>query len=184
MGWQTRPGTGLCVTGEDNGCPHVYNNLGFDLMYALLLGEHYLSAHGSFYVLSFADPAATMLTLGLTGKVSLTRGLALFFDPQLGIGVSGRDEVTGTKEALFVPIELQIQANPAIQLKLFTGISGPLDGFGDAYQIPLGIGGLYNVNTNVDVGLRFSFDNLLGNVPDGVGRADTRSLSLLVAIRG
>ena len=34
MGWQTLPGTGLCLSGKDSGCPHVYNNIGFDLMYA------------------------------------------------------------------------------------------------------------------------------------------------------
>jgi hypothetical protein len=184
MGWQTLPGSGLCLTGTDNGCPHVYNNLGLDFMYGLVFGDVFLSAHAAFYVLSFADPSATMLTLGLTGQVRLAQGLALFFDPQIGIGITGRDESTGVKEALFLPIELEIQATVALQLKVFTGISGALDDFGNTFQIPLGIGGLYNISTHFDVGLRFSFDNLLGHVPDGVGRADARSLSLLVAIRG
>jgi hypothetical protein len=184
MGWQTLPGSGLCLTGDTSGCPKVYNNIGFDVMYGLVFGDNFLSAHGSFYVLSFADPSATMLTLGLTGKVRIAEDFAFFFDPQLGIGVTGRDEVTGTEETLFIPLELQFQAAVPLQLKLFTGIWGPLNGFGDSYRIPLGIGGLYNINTHFDVGLRFSFDNLLGKVPDGVGRADTRSLSLLLAIRG
>ena len=184
MGWQTLPGSGLCLSGTDSGCPKVYNNIGFDLLYGLVFGRSFLSAHGSFYVLSFADPSATMLTLGLAGKVHVAEGVALFLDPQLGIGVTGRDEVTGTKEALFIPVELEYQAGAALQLKLFTGISGPFDGFGDAYQVPLGVGGLYNVNTRFDLGLRFSFDNLLGKVPAGVGRADLRSLSLLLSLRG
>lgn len=184
MGWQTRPGTGLCLTGKENGCPKVYNNIGLDLMYGLMFGDVFLSAHGSFFVLSFADPSATMLTLGLTGKIRISEGFALFFDPQIGIGVTGRDEVTGTKEALFLPVELQFQATMALQLKLFTGIAGAFDGFGDNYQSPLGIGGLYGISTMFDLGLRFSFDNLLGHVPEGVGRADARSLSLLLVIRG
>jgi len=184
MGWQTLPGSGICFTGETHGCPKVYNNIGFDLLYGLLFGENFLSAHASFYVLSFADPSATMLTLGLAGQVRIARGFALYFDPQLGIGITGRDEVTGTKQSLFIPLELEVQASEPLQLKLFTGLSGPLDGFGDAYRIPLGIGGLYNLSPMFDLGLRFSFDNLLGKVPDGVGRADERSLSLLVVIRG
>src|SRR5262249_36536911 len=32
MGWQALPGVGLCVTGTDNGCPHLYDNVGFDIM--------------------------------------------------------------------------------------------------------------------------------------------------------
>ena len=67
MGWQTLPGTGLCLSGKDSGCPHVYNNIGFDLMYALTAGELSVSAHASFFVLSFADPSATMLTTDVTG---------------------------------------------------------------------------------------------------------------------
>ncbi len=184
MGWQTLPGTGLCLTGKDSGCPRVYNGLGLDLMLGLLSGDVFLSAHASFYVLSFADPSATMLTLGLAGKIRITEGFALFFDPQLGIGLSGRDEPTGTEQSLYLPVELQVQAADALQLKIFTGISGELDGFGDVYRIPVGLGALYNLSTHFDLGLRFSFDNLLGKVPPGVGRADLRSLSLLLVIRG
>ena len=33
MGWQSRPGFGLCLTGTTSGCPKVYNNVGLDLMY-------------------------------------------------------------------------------------------------------------------------------------------------------
>lgn len=40
-----------------------------------------------------------------------------------------------------------------------------------------------NVSEHVDLGLRFSFDNLLGEAPAGVGRADQRSLALLVSFR-
>jgi hypothetical protein len=184
MGWQTRPGTGLCLTGTGGGCPKVYDNVGLDLMYALLFGDVFLSAHASIYVLSFSSPSASMLTVGLAGKVRLAEGLALFFDPQIGIGLTGRDEPTGVEQALFLPVELQLQANPMFQLKLFTGIRGPFDGFGDSYQIPLGLGALVNISTMIDVGLRFSFDNLLGSVPEGASRTDDRSLSLLLVIRG
>src|SRR5262245_40267398 len=33
MGWQAKPGVGLCLTGTDNGCPKLYDNVGFDVMY-------------------------------------------------------------------------------------------------------------------------------------------------------
>jgi hypothetical protein len=182
MGFQTRPGAGICFTGKDHGCAKVYNNIGFDALYGLAFGKVHFSAHASLYVTQFSDPTHVMLTLGGAGKVHFSDGLALFFDPQIGIALSDRD---GTNEdALFLPLELQFQLSPPVALKLLTGISGPLDGFGDAYQIPVGLGAVYNLSPQFDLGLRFSFDNLLGKVPDGVGRADARSIALLLHFRG
>ena len=52
MGWQSRPGFGLCLTGTSDGCPKVYNNVGFDFMYGLLFGDFHLSLHSSLFLLS------------------------------------------------------------------------------------------------------------------------------------
>jgi len=54
---------------------------------------------------------------------------------------------------------------------------------GDTYQVPLGLGVIGNLNSHLDLGLRFSFDNLLGNVPAGASRTDSRSIGLLVTVR-
>jgi hypothetical protein len=35
MGWQSRPGVGLCLTGTANGCSKIYDNVGVDFMYGL-----------------------------------------------------------------------------------------------------------------------------------------------------
>jgi hypothetical protein len=43
-----------------------------------------------------------------------------------------------------------------------------------------------NLNSHLDLGLRFSFDNLLGNVPAvpaGASHTDSRSIGLLVTVR-
>jgi hypothetical protein len=39
------------------------------------------------------------------------------------------------------------------------------------------------VNSFLDLGLRFSFDNLLGAQPMGVSRTDQRSIGLLAVFR-
>jgi hypothetical protein len=39
------------------------------------------------------------------------------------------------------------------------------------------------VNSHLDLGLRFSFDNLRGGVPPGASRTDARSIGLLVTVR-
>jgi hypothetical protein len=60
---------------------------------------------------------------------------------------------------------------------------GQLSNLGDTYQIPLGLGLVGNVNRNVDIGLRISFDNLVGHQTPGSSRTDARSIGLLLTIR-
>jgi hypothetical protein len=180
MGWQSLPGVGLCLTGKANGCPHVYNNVGFDFMYGLLYGDFHLSLHSSLFLLPISDPTGVMWTIGLTGKVHFTDTVALFFDPQVGVMLAHRDMY---KEQLFIPIELQFQATAAVSFKVLSGVSGQLSELGDTYEIPLGVGLIGNVNSNVDLGVRFSFDNLLGHVAAGTSRTDLRSIGLLLTLR-
>jgi len=180
MGWQSRPGFGLCLTGTTNGCPKVYDNVGFDFMYGLLYGDFHLSLHSSLFLLPISDPTGVMWTIGLTGKLHFTNAVALFFDPQVGVMLAHRDMY---KEQLFIPIELQFQTTAAVSLKLLSGISGQLSELGDTYQVPLGLGLIANASTHVDLGLRFSFDNLLGQTATGVSRTDIRSIALLLILR-
>jgi hypothetical protein len=180
MGWQSRPGFGLCLTGTDNGCPKVYDNVGLDFMYGLLYGDFHLSLHSSLFLLPISDPTGVMWTIGVTGKVHFTDAVALFFDPQVGVMLAHRDVY---KDQLFIPVELQFQAAAAVSLKVLSGVAGQLSSLGDTYQVPLGLGVIGNLNSHLDLGLRFSFDNLLGNVPAGASRTDSRSIGLLVTVR-
>ncbi|MCE9573138.1 MAG: hypothetical protein K8W52_08270 [Deltaproteobacteria bacterium] len=180
MRWQSRPGLGLCLTGKTHGCASVYDNIGVDLMYGLAFGSQlHLSAHGAFYVTSF-DNSTTMLALGAAGKLHFSDTVALFFDPQIGIELSKRDTAD---DALFVPLELQFQVTTPTTFKVLSGISGGLSHFGDTVEIPLGLGLVHSFTEHVDLGGRVSFDNLLGHQPDGVGRADARSIALLLLVR-
>jgi hypothetical protein len=181
MGWLTRPGAGICLAGTDNGCPHVYNNVGFDLLYGLLFGDVNLSLHSSFFLLQVADPTPMMLTVGMAGKIHFSRDFAIFFDPQIGLALNQRDN--GNEHQVFLPVELQFQLAAPVALKLLTGITGPLSGFSDAYQVPVGLGIIGNVSSSIDLGVRFAFDNLLGKLPPGVERTQSSSLSLLMHIR-
>jgi hypothetical protein len=179
LGWQARPGLGLCLTGEQHGCPHVYDNLGFDAMYGVAFGKLHLSTHGTLFINSF-DQGAVGAAFGVAGKVHLKRRLALFFDPKLEVELSKRDLFD---DQLVIPLELQYQAGALTTLKLLTGLTGGLSAFGDTYEIPVGIGVVRNLSKHVDLGARFSFDNLLGHIPDGASRGDDRSLALLLNVR-
>ena len=180
MGWQSRPGFGLCLTGTSDGCPKVYNNVGFDFMYGLLFGDFHLSLHSSLFLLFVPEPTGVMWTIGLAGKFHFTNAVALFFDPQVGVMLSHRDLY---KEQLFIPVELQFQVGAAASLKVLSGVSGQLSELGDTYRVPLGLGLVGNVSSNVDLGVRFSFDNLLGHVFPGIARTDARSIGLLLTLR-
>jgi len=180
MGWQSRPGSGLCLTGTSDGCPKAYNNVGFDFMYGLLFGDFHLSLHSSLFLLFVPEPTGVMWTIGLTGKFHFTDAVALFFDPQVGVMLSHRDLY---KEQLFIPLELQFQVGAAASLKVLSGVSGQLSELGDTYQIPLGLGLVGNVSSHLDLGVRFSFDNLLGHAVTGMSRADARSIGLLLTFR-
>jgi hypothetical protein len=181
MGWQTLPGAGLCLTGTGSGgCPKVYDNVGFDLMYGLLFGDFHLSLHSSLFLYRISDPTWVMWTVGLTGKFHFTDVVALFFDPQVGITLSNRD---ANKDQLFIPIELQFQAGAAVSVKVLSGVTGQLSALGDTARSPLGLGVVGNVSPHIDLGLRFSFDNLLGVQPMGVSRVDQRSIGVLFAFR-
>jgi len=179
MGWQARPGLGLCFTGKSNGCPKVYDNLGFDLMYGVASGPLHLSLHSSLFVSSF-DPTTTSLAVGFAGKVHFSDRAALVFDPKFAIALSDRSV---NDDALYVPVELEFQAGAPTTFKVLSGISGGWSAFGDTYQVPLGVGLVHNLTEHIDVGARFSFDNLLGKEPAGVGRADARSLAVLLNLR-
>ncbi|HVV84504.1 MAG TPA: hypothetical protein VHE35_15655 [Kofleriaceae bacterium] len=180
MRWQSRPGAGLCLTGQDGGCPHVYDNAGVDAMLGLVYGNQlHLSAHGALYVTSF-DAGTAMVAVGAAAKLHLGDALALFADFQLGFFL---DDRAVNDDGLFMPIELQYQVGAPTTLKVLSGVSGSLSAFGDTVEVPLGLGLVRNLGEHLDVGARFSFDNLLGHQTDGVGRADARSLSFLLTMR-
>lgn len=148
-------------------------------MYGLAYGKLHLSAHGSLYVTSI-DNSDAMLAIGAAGKAHFNEKVALYFDPQVGLALNDRDI---NDDYLFLPLELQYQLGSPTQLKLLSGINGSLDAFGDTYQIPVGVGLVHNITENIDLGARFSFDNLLGETQEGVGRADARSLGVLANLR-
>jgi hypothetical protein len=179
MGWQARPGVGLCLTGEDHGCPELYDNVGLDVMYGVSFGRVHLSTHSSLFA-DPLDPLSMSVAFGVAGKARLGTRLGLLFDPKVAIALTERDT---NDDAIYIPLELQVQAGSGTTIKLLTGLSAKLSAFGDTYEIPMGLGLLQNLTGHFDIGVRFSFDNLLGHEAVDVGRADTRSLALLLNVR-
>jgi opacity protein-like surface antigen len=163
-------GTGICLTGEDNGCPKVYDNLGVDALYGMKQERLSVAVHPALDIASF-DPFALDLRLGVLGRYLVNNKLAIVFDPRLQFGITERD--SGNKEAIDIPVWAWYEINDKIAAYLGTGLNGRFEKFGDNYSIPLLIGANYKVSYKLTAGLDFGFLRL----NDG---ADARALGLRV----
>jgi len=173
-------GRGVCLSGQSDGCRKVYNNVALDALFSFMRSSTMdMAAHGGldFFLI---DPTWLQLRLGVKGK-TMAGPLVIVFDPSVMIGLNHRDE--GNKEAINIPVRLGFLATPQLNLGLSIALGGPFDGFGDNYRVPLGIGGAFAINSQLDVRAQFAFDNLLGKVADGVVRADARTLSIGAAFK-
>lgn len=166
-------GSGICVTGEDSGCPDAYRGIGLDAMFGLAAGKFSVAAHGGLDTVTF-DPFTVALRVGALGNYMASDKLSIVFDPRISIGITERDG--GNKESLDIPVWIWYHVNPKLGAFVSTGINGPLDGFGDAFSVPVGLGAMYKVNEKLGAGANFFFTNLAGKN----GGADGRSLGIVV----
>lgn len=159
-------GAGICLSGEEGGCPKVYDNVGLDALYGIKDEKFSLAAHPGLDVFSF-DPFVLQLRLGVLGRYAASDKLAIVFDPRIAIGITERDF---NKERIDVPVWAWYMASAQLGVYLHTGINGPLDGFGDAFAVPVQVGANYMVNEKLTAGADFSFVNLLGKGGDADGK--------------
>lgn len=163
-------GSGICLTGEENGCNKVYDNVGADVLFGLATGKFSAAAHGGVDVFSI-DEGTLVLRAGLLGRYELAPKMALTFDPRIVIPLTDRDFLG---ESIDVPVHFWYMANDKLGVYGSTGIAGAFDGFGDTFTVPLGAGAMYKLNDKMGVGGNFFFLNLLGND----GGTDARALGL------
>jgi hypothetical protein len=169
--WFQGLGGGVCVTGTDNGCAKLYNGpVGVLGHFSVMEGSIDLAADGGL-VISTLDPMALSVKAGVRGRW-MSGKIAVHFSPGVGIGVTERDT---NGDELFVPVSVGYMVSPKLHAAVQTGIYGPLDGFGDSFAIPVGVGALFGVNESIDVGGAFTFWNLAGKG----GGADFRDLTIV-----
>lgn len=151
--------TGICLTGEDGGCARSYDDIGLDAIYALMrAGTLQVAAHGGLVAHRFSDPFAGGLRAGLRTRIVAGK-VAVIVDPTLDVELFERDLV---EDFLRVPVDVQYQLEAQTMIFVSSGVEGPLDGFGDGYRIPLGLGILFAVNERLDVGAELRLGNAAG----------------------
>jgi len=166
-------GSGLCLSGTSGNCAHLYNGFSLDALFSFLRSSTMdLAGHGGVDFLSLSDPFKLSLRLGVKGKM-MAGPVMLVFDPSLNIGLNNR---TQNKEVLQVPLRVGYMVMPQLNVGLSVGIAGQLDGFGDNYAFPIGIGATYMINSSVDVRGQFALNDLAGHLSSGA--ADIRRLSV------
>jgi hypothetical protein len=151
--------TGICLTGSDGGCPKAYNDFGLEAQFSLMgRGSFQLAATGSLTFASLSDPNIAGLRFGFLTRLRAGK-MAVFARPNIYVGITERDTLG---DILDIPVDLQFQLNAQTAVAVESGVVGPLDGFGDAYEIPIGLSALFAVSEKIDFGAAFRFTNLAG----------------------
>jgi hypothetical protein len=143
---------GVCIGGTSRNCGKLYDNVNIGGQFSLMKDSAMELAALAALAVSSLDPATMLAIVGVNFKYA-TGPIAIKAAPQIGIGLNKRSE--GNKEDIFVPVQVAFQATPELAAFLDTGITGPLDGFGDGYSVPVGIGASFAVLPNLDVGGEF-----------------------------
>jgi hypothetical protein len=173
--------SGLCLSGTDKGCPKVFDNLGLNVLYSLF-GRGSSAEVATWAQLNFASLDAGTMNLQVGGALNWVTGggnIAVIPMPNVQIGLAKRE--LGNEEAIGIPTSVYFRAGQQIAPVLFTGLgTTPLDGFGDNYTIPVGVGVLVGLNKTFDVGARFDMPRLIAGTASG---ADARSLQVWFSAR-
>lgn len=159
-------GAGICVTGKDGNCSKPYDNVGADVLIGLASGKLGAAAHVGVDILSI-DEMTIGARLGVLGRFALASKFALVFDPRVQIAATDRDF---TGDSVDVPLWVWFDPSPTLGLYLHTGITGPFDGFGDSFNVPVGVGASIRAGAKLTLGADFHFSNLLGKGSSADGR--------------
>lgn len=171
---------GVCLGGTDRGCDKFYNRLQLGVQFSLLKDSALeLAAIGALAVQSLDPDLVAAVDVGVNFKY-VAGPIAIKAAPQLFIGANKRSE--GNKESIFVPVQLAFQATPELAAFVDTGVAGMLDGFGDGYVVPVGVGASFAVMPTLDVGAEFMAPAVLTGMK-GDNAFDSRMLAVFAQWR-
>ena len=176
--WNQSAGS-LCIVGDT--CGDVYNGpTGILANYSVMEGQMGVSAGGGLVLSNVTGDTMLMdIKLGAKIRYAIDAKMGIIAEPALAFSINERDADVmagslGKRDAFVLPVAFMYAVDAKIHAGVQTGISGPLDGFGDAYRIPLNVSGMYQVDAKLGVGGMFGFMNIAGKGSD----ADFRNLTL------
>lgn len=138
--------------------PSVYDSLGVRGLFQIKDEGVMLAADTGFLADTF-DPAVRLLRAGLKGSVQFEK-VSLDFNPAVHIGVTERE--VGNEEILYAPVGVRFLAALRLLLEVQSGAWGPLDELDNACVLPLGFGGMFEVNERLGVKGPFHLADVCG----------------------
>jgi hypothetical protein len=170
---------GVCLGGTERFCGKLYDNLQLGGQFSLLKDPAMELAALAAFVVKSLDAGVYGVDVGVNFKYN-AGAVAIKAAPQLIIGANKRD--AGNKEGLFVPVQIAFQATPELAAFVDTGIAGMLDGFGDGYVVPAGVGASFAVMPTLDVGAEFMLPGVVTGAK-GDNAFDSRLLAVFAQWR-
>ena len=172
--------TGLCLSDLEGVCTKKFDDLSLNILVSLF-GRGSSLEVATFGQLNYSSFDVGTMDLQIGGAVNWVTGggnVAIIALPNVGIGLAER--AAGNEESIGIPVSAYFRAGEKVAPVLFTGLAQTqLDGFGDNYAIPVGVGVLVGLNSVFDVGARFDLPTLIAKD----GNADARALSLWFSVR-
>jgi hypothetical protein len=161
-GFASGYGSSLCLSGQSNGCAHVYDNVGLVARYEPSHGALAWAFDGGVLAQSF-DPFQLALKLGATAHWQ-AGAAAIEAAPALFVGVTNREPVGGKAnlDAIELPITCFYGFAPRLTGSLQSGVALPLQHTGAAWAIPLSLGAHVLATDKLRVSLAFSLTHLVG----------------------
>jgi hypothetical protein len=158
--------------GESQGGFYTGAAPGLGILYGLVKTPTFeLDLHLTAPLFPYFDPFQLAVRGGVLGRVNIGEVVAFVFDPSLKIGIVGRaDEDGANREYLYLPVWFYFQATDVVVPFVGTAVHGPLEGFGDHFQIPLEGGVIASASRNIDLGGMLRFGNLMGRGGSGEWR--------------
>lgn len=154
-------GNGLCLTGEDGGCPRPYDGAALDVRRPMPGGRAVRVALRARLVAKSFEPFKPSARLGALVRVGGQGGLlSLLADPHVSLGLGNQDQ--GNRDFVALPLALQLQLGRRVALELISGVRGEVDAFDEKFAIPIAFGVIATATRDIELGLEVGWPKLLG----------------------
>lgn len=164
-GFRASAGGGVCVTGTDNGCANVYDNVGLEGWYSVARGPTAAAVGGGVHAMSLD---AGFYDLKVGAKVRHVMGkVGVHVMPTVLIAMTKREEggVRLSRDSLWIPVLATYKATPEVTVGVGTGLKAlDLSAFGDSWEVSLGAVCTYALDPATTVGASWIFGKVLAGV--------------------